>query len=628
MNYRCLSAAICMFAFSTILVAQTIEASKTNPAKNVAANTKAEKDPEAERILRERRANAQSMLLSLASDAGRYNDQTLRARTQARIADVLWEADPERARSLFRKAWESAEIVDQEGQRKMQEDIKQQEARKGNVAVSGPPNIRGEVLRLAARRDRPLGEEFLAKLKLEKEQVATGLNDKARTNAFDTPEGITQRLSLARQLLNTDDVERAIQFADPALGNLTRDGVDFLSYLRDKDAPAADRRYALMLARAAGDLQSDANTVSLLASYLFTPHVFVQFQGGGANTMSSGRNTPPPEVPAELRAAFFRTASDILMRPLPPPGQEQPGSIGAQGKYLMLKRLMPLFEQYASRDMTEALNGQMQALAQAVPEEARSRDDDSLREGIRPPQSSEDREKFIRDRIDRAKTSEERDGLYMQLARLYVENGDIKAREFIDKIEDPELRKQARAFTDMTLVFRAVDKKDAERLLELIRSGELTHLQKSWALLQVAKLLVKTDRDRSLSIIEDAGLEARRIETSDADRARALMGVANGLLLADRPKAWDAVYEAVKAANSSEGYSGEDGVIRITLISKGGSSIRSSSVADFNVNVIFTELAKEDYERAVELVRGFDREAPRASATIAIARTVLEEKKK
>ncbi len=626
MRYRYVAA--CMFAFSTALAGQTTEATKPGPAKNVAANSKAEKDPEAERILRERRANATSMLVNLASDAGRFSDQTLRARTQARIADVLWEADPDRARALFRKAWESAEIVDQEGQRKLQEDIQKQQAKGGSVAVTGPPNIRGEVLRLAARRDRPLGEEFLAKLKLEKEQVATGLNDKARTSSLDTPEGITQRLSLARQLLNSDDVEKAIQFADPALGNLTRDGVDFLSYLREKDSTAADQRFAAMLARAAGDLQSDANTVSLLSSYLFTPHVFVQFQGSGANTSSTGRNTAPPEVPAALRAAFFRTATDILMRPLPPPGQEPQGSIGVQGKYLMIKRLMPLFEQYASREMTEALNGQMQALAQAVPEEARSRDDDSLREGIRPPQSSEDREKFIRDRIDRAKTSEERDSLYIQLARLYVENGDLKAREFIDKVEDTELRKQARAFTDMTLVFRAVDKKEADRLLELIRSGELTHLQKSWALLQAAKLLVKTDRDRSLSIIEDAGLEARRIETADADRARALMAVANGLLLADRPKAWDAVYEAVKAANSSEGFTGEDGVMRITLISKSGSSIRSSSVADFNVAGIFNELAKEDYERTVELVRGFDREAPRASASIAIARAIFEEKKK
>ncbi|HJZ80999.1 MAG TPA: hypothetical protein VKD91_11660, partial [Pyrinomonadaceae bacterium] len=172
MSYRLFPALICVLGLSSVLAAQTNEANKTAPAKNVAVNSKTAKDPEAERILRERRANAQAMLLSLAADAGRFNDQTLRARTQARIADVLWAADPERARALFRKAWESAEIVDQEGQRKLQEDIKQQQARGGSVAVTGPPNIRGEVLRLAARRDRALGEEFLAKLKTEKQQEA------------------------------------------------------------------------------------------------------------------------------------------------------------------------------------------------------------------------------------------------------------------------------------------------------------------------------------------------------------------------------------------------------------------------------------------------------------------------
>jgi hypothetical protein len=629
MKYRPLLVIVCVLALSSFVAAQTAESTKPAPAKTVAANNKPEKDPEAERILRERRANAQSMLVTLASDAGRFNDQTLRARTQARIADVLWAADPDRARALFRKAWESAEIVDLEGQRKLEEEIAAQKAKTaGSVSVNGPPNIRGEVLRLAARRDRALGEEFLAKLKLEKEQVATGLNDKARTNPFETPEGITQRLSLARQLLNGDDVERAIQFADPALGNLTRDGVDFLSYLRDKDAAAADRRYAVMLARAAGDLQSDANTVSLLSSYLFTPHTFVSFQGSGANTSSTGRMTPPPEVPADLRAAFFRTAGDILMRPLPPPGQEPAGSIGVQGKYLMIKRLMPLFEQYASREMAEALNSQMQALAQAVPEEARQRDDDSLREGIRPPQSSEDREKFLRDRIDRAKTSEERDGLYIQLARLYTENGDIKARDFVDKVEDLDLRKQARAYTDASLILRAVDKKDPDQILELVRTGELSHLHKSWALLQAAKLILKTDRERALPIIDEATLEAKRIETSDSDRPRALMAVANVWVLADRARAWDAVFEAIKAANSSEGFTGEDGAVRTSLISKRGSSTRSSSVSDFNVSGIFTELAKDDFERALEMLRSFEREGPRASASIAIARTVLEEKKK
>src|SRR5262249_58325409 len=110
--------------------------------------------------------------------------------------------------------------------------------------------------------------------------------------------------------------------------------------------------------------------------------------------------------------------------------------------------------------------------------------------------------------------------------------------------------------------------------LELVRTGELTHLQKSWALQQAAKLLAKTDRDKSLTTIDEATLEARRIENSDADRPRALTGVANALLLVERPKAWDGVYEAIKAANSAEGFTGEDGVIRTALRTKNMSSIR------------------------------------------------------
>jgi hypothetical protein len=178
------------------------------------------------------------------------------------------------------------------------------------------------------------------------------------------------------------------------------------------------------------------------------------------------------------------------------------------------------------------------------------------------------------------------------------------------------------------MTLRAVDKKDTDLILELVRTGELTHLQKAWALSSAAKMLAKTDHEKSLAVTEDAAAEARRIEGSDPDRPRALMAVANVLLVSDRGKSWDATYDAVKAANSSEGFTGEDGVIRIGLQTKGMSSLRSSSAPDFDVSGIFGELAKDDYNRTVELARGFEREAPRASAVIAIARAVLDEKKK
>jgi len=250
-----------------------------------------------------------------------------------------------------------------------------------------------------------------------------------------------------------------------------------------------------------------------------------------------------------------------------------------------------------------------------------------LREGIRPPQSAQDREKSLQDRIDRAKTSDERNALYVQMARLYVEQGDMRARDYVEKIDDTELRDKVRPYIDGSLMMRASDKKDADLILEILKKGDLSHFHRAWGEMQAAKLLAKTDRDRALSAIDDAIAEARRIEESDPDRPRAMIAIANGLLTLDRPRTWDTVYEAVKAANAAEGFTGEDGAIRISLQTKNQSSIRSSSSGEFNIAGIFGELAKEDYNKTVEMIRQFQQEAPRASATIAIARTVLEDKK-
>jgi hypothetical protein len=62
--------------------------------------------------------------------------------------------------------------------------------------------------------------------------------------------------------------------------------------------------------------------------------------------------------------------------------------------------------------------------------------------------------------------------------------------------------------------------------------------------------------------------------------------------------------------------------------SKGQSSVNTNDIADFDLEGIFRDLAEQDYDRAVELARGFQAEGPRAVATIAIARAILEPKKK
>ena len=614
MSLRYLPLVLCLVSAGTV-AAQPNDAAKPAVTPVTTATNKSAKDPEAERLAKERRDNAQALLISLAADAGRFTDQTLRARTQARIADVLWSADPDRARAMFRKAWESAEIVDQEAQRKLQEEIAQQKAKNGgNVAVTGPRDIRSEVLRLAARHDRALGEEFLSKLKIEKQQEATDAADKAPSNPFDVPEAARQRLNLARQLLEAD-VARALQFADPVLGNITRDAVDFLSFGvvcscgRTSPVPGGSKPRAPITPRVDSPLK--------LIRYRYSD---------GSSVSSTARGTQPPAISPSLRNAFFNTAAEILLRPMAPPGQDQSTS-GVQGKYLMLKRLLPLFEQYSSKELTEAVRTQMDAMSNLVSEDTRKQDDNTLREGILPAMSAADREKAMLDRVDRAKTSDQRDQLYLQLARLFVDSDDSKARDYVNKIEDADLRKQARPYIDASLMMRAVDKKNVDQLLELVRVGELTHFQKAWALSRAASFLAKTDREKSLSLIDDAMTEARAIDMSDPDRPRAMLAVINVIMLIDRAKAWDLAADITKAANSAEGFTGEDGAMRVSLITKGSSSIRSSSAGEFDVSGVVSELAKDDYNRTIELARGFEKEAPRASATIAIAKSVLEEKK-
>jgi len=600
----------------------------TNASAVNNANDKTARDAEAERLLRERRANAQSLLISLAVDAAKFSDQTLRARTQARIADALWELDRERSRTMFRSAWDAAEAADAENAVRVQEDIRAQQAKTGSggYVIASPPDLRKEVLRLAAKRDRALGEEFLTKFKEAKEREADAATRKSK-NPFGDDEAISQRLSLAQELLGDGDTERALQIADPVLGTISLGTMEFLAILRAQHPAEADARYAALLSSAAAIPSSDANTVSLLTSYLFTPHLFIVFSGNGISSSQRGGATPPPDVAPQLRETFFRVAASILLRPLAPPGQDQTTS-GPDGLYLTIKRLMPLFEQYAPAETTTSLKAQFEALGSLVSAAARNRDENSLRRGISPEKPSADREQVLLDRLEHAQTAAERDQLNLQLAQLMAGKGDLRARDYIDKIDDAEIRKAARAYTDAAMTQRAIQTKDAERALQIMHDAELTHLQRSWALAQTAKLLAKTDRDRALGLIEEAAVEARRLANSDPDRPRAFLGVLNAMRVVDPKAAWDVADEAIRAANSVETFTGEDGELTSSLITKGSRSMTQIAVADFDLAGIFESFAVEDYEKAIELARAFQRDAPRANATMAIARAILKEKKK
>lgn len=561
----------------------------------------------ADSLAKERRKQAQSLLITLASEAQSYRDQKLRARSLARIADTLWEVDPEQSRAFFSKSWEAAETADAES---------------GSYSLGeGPPNLRREVLSLAAKRDRSLAEEFLQKLKTE--QDAT---DTKSINSSELPGALQQRLNVAESLVRSGDIKRALEFAEPALGNVTTSTLDFLTLLRDKDPVAADLRYTTMLRQTNGNPLADANTISLLASYIFTPRMYVTFNRDGGADASWMRTTfPSANASPQLRLTFFQVAHSVLLRPLLPPDQDHT-TTGVPGKFMVVRRLIPLFDQYAPTQLVDDLHGQFEALNALVSDNVRTSEKEWAERGIAPEKSLADQEESILDQVERTNTSDDRDALYFKLASMALNKDDQNARNYVSKIADVEFRQQAQRWIDWGLAVRAINKKKVDIALALTRAVELTHLQRVWILTQSAKLLASIDREKSLAVLDQALMESRRLESSE-DRPRALLAIANALVLIEPLRVWDTVVEAVKAANSSETFTGEDGLLSLSINNKKQILGRKfDRVPDFEIKGIFSEIASKDFDRALELAHGFQREAPRANATIVICQSLLNEK--
>ena len=632
---RLLALALCASALAPAAVpAQTpapAPAQKKKPAAKKPAADAA--DPMAE----VRRTSAVSLVSALADEARTFSEPALRARVQARAADALWETDRERARALFRRAWEAAEAADRDTANLSDAERRRRAIAQGAAGARGLLNMRREVVTLSARRDRELGEEFLAKMDEARKAEEPGAGATAapapaptagqRIDPDNPPPHMAQRLGLAQQLLDDGDVERAMQFAGPALYPVNTFGMNILNTLREKDAKAADFRYRALVAQAANDPLSDANTVSLLASYVFTPFLYVTVRPDGRSHTRQWRgNAPPPaDLDPGLREAFLGAASQILLRPLSP-AEEDRTSSGRIGAYVVATRMLPLFDRYAP-DRAAALRARQALLAQDTPEKNRRPDDPLLTRGVVPEDPNRDRVQEALNRLERAKDANERDMIYFRAAQAAFESDPARARELANKIEDPDTRKQLLAFMAFQHVQDSVRGKRADEVLRHSRGDELTTVQRAWGLTEAARLLAKEQPGRAAEALDEAAAEARRIEDGTPERVRALLAVATQLAELDRPRAWEVMHEVVKAANALPDFSGEGGEITVQVKFKGGGAMTQNiDIESFDLTGVFAALAREDFDRAAALARTLKAESPRSVATLAVARSVLVKK--
>lgn len=575
-----------------------------------------------------RREQAVFLLRGLADDAAKFADGTLRARVQARAANVLWPTDRERALALFNKAWESAGLAYADAKRRHDEDVRSQREKGGPIVVFGLVDVREEVLRLAATRDRALGEKYFAALAESAKREA----EAARTPAgpvdpfSQLPDAMAKRLQLAESLLRRDDVPTALQFADPALDAVSQEAVEFLTNLRIKDAAAADDRHARLVARAAADPASDANTVSVLSAYVFSPHNYLIFNNEGNSRSTRRPNPNEPEASAASRGAFLQAASQVLLRPLTPEQVDQT-SAGRRGTWLLIGYLLPRFVEHAGH-LVEPMRARQNALgldpaALAAQQEDIAQDPNDA--SADDPGSRIDR---LLDRARRTEDTAERDVIFMEAALAASRAEDPRLGEIVGGISDDAPRRDMRVWIDYERANRAIGAGNVDRVLEVARKGELTPMLKAWAFVAAARRLAKDDKTRAGEVLAEAADAARDIELKDPDRARALFAVATVTIDVDPKLVRERAAEAVYAANKAEGFTGEDGVVRMVLRARGSTWATSSSFGESDISRVFAHLAGSDLDEAELQAKGFTAEAPRAGALLTVAQTVLTASKK
>ena len=475
--------------------------------------------------------------------------------------------------------------------------------------------MRSQVLSLVARHDRGLAEEFLAKLKAASDEGNTRDNKTAESSST---EDAARRLRIATQLLEDGQIDASIVLATPTLTQVNERTIGYLTSLRQKRPALADEKFLLLVERAELDPTADANTVSGLSSYAFTPGVYISFSNGGSEFWNMTEPLAAPDLPEVIRKRFFEVSGNILLRPSPPSDQDV-SSAGRVGRIMIIRRLLPLFDQYAP-GTAAALRSQLMSLAE---QNDNSDNDPLLNAGLEPGVNANESLDKLQDRIDRAKTSRERDTIYADTARALAISGDPAAQEIADKIDNDQRRSSVREFVDLALAKHALRKKDTSTTLRLAHSDYLTSFERVWVYAKLVEILNTTQRSRALSLLEEALAESRRIDSDDPNRVMALFAVASHFL-PDETRPWEIMSEAVKAANAMEHFTGEDGGISRALATENGIKFIQLEGTEFNLSSIFRTLTKVDLTRATELAKGFKSDEPRALAILAVTSAALE----
>jgi hypothetical protein len=600
-----------------------------------------------EGALEARRAQAVTLLLETADKAPDIEDLFYRARILSLAADTLWLSEPERARQIFRRAWEAAAASDKA-------------EREADDAASGLPSdpnaeqfteARREILKKAATRDPVLAEAFLKDLKTERDdETGAGDTQSSRSRPWrELSVSGARRLALATDLLNQGAPEKAFKLAAP----LVNEGVSaplilFILEMQEQDAAAADTLYRLLVERSRNETRADINSVLLLSSPLISPDMLVVIDERGSlqyRPVFSAQRQKRAPLSQGAREAFYNFAATVLLRPKAAAPNDSGGETEAAARYFATGRLLPFFEREAAQYATE-LRARLQRLGDEMEAAQRARLSKQMEVRDQPTERHGDPLGSETDQLARAHDAATRDAILLKLAtkaarqRLWD-----RARRAAAEIENADERKAIQTFivvsqvADITRAYKEDDETNVESLTKFINQADAPPFAKAWGLAQAATVAARQKKGgpAALELLNEAEHEAALMDQGRGthQRVAAYIAVTGAAAQLAHGRAWELLAETVKAINALEDYTGDEESLELIEGEAAGVAATEEAAERFSLDAgvfrldkIFATMAHLDFEKALMNARDLEGEVPQAFARIGAARAALEQNRR
>ncbi len=617
-----LTLALGLFAFSALAQDQPA-ASQPSPSTEEQEKEKAEREKNAYRLLDQVIDEAQSLRLT-----------ENRVRIQINAADMLWDQNQGRARSLFSMAGESVAELG-----RTQVATLNRRGNQGGGPNFAPPNLRSfqlrqELVLTAARHDATLAYQLLA---VTKPALPAQTTDDGRTRAVASDESLEQSLLSRVAAL---DPKLAAQNAEQMLdkGQFPFSLPQVIGQLQRQDPDAANKLIDKVVKR----LQATNLLTSPAAATLAqTMLVGGPRPPGEPAADSNAKQQPVRGWPAVLEQSVYvdllSTAVDTALKATPLQNNQRPARpIMGRTNVGQQPQTDAQTEQNNARRLLAGLQQLMPQIDQFLPAKASQVRQKMIEMGMPPnPELPNTAQMFngvqgepTTDALVQAAATAPppmQSRIYQQAAYKALEEGDTeRARQ----IATDHLQSNVRDAVMKRIDFREMTKKAEAARIEDVRQA-VARLQsdneKLDLLIQVANDTQKTNPKLALQVLEDA----RQITNHRAtgyDHFEQQLKVAHAFASVDPARSFDVIDPGISHINELLSAAALLSGFEMNMFRDGEMAIQNGNGLTSTINRFGQELAllaRSDFERSEALAGRFQFPEARIMARMAIVQGLL-----